>query len=142
MARRTARPIAPIDQVRATLDYAVKTVPKQKLFLGIAMYAYDWTYFPDGKTKGTAYSQNRAIQIATQHWAPVQYDGRSASPHFVYTDSSGHKHEVWFEDARSIIKKYRLVHEYGIRGMGGWKLGLSFPQAEEMLPRMFSIVKP
>ncbi|HEY2421316.1 MAG TPA: LysM peptidoglycan-binding domain-containing protein, partial [Neobacillus sp.] len=35
-------PIAPIDRVRATLDYAVSVVDKSKLMLGIPQYAYDW----------------------------------------------------------------------------------------------------
>ena len=59
-----------------------------------------------------------------------------------YTDKNGNKHLVWFEDARSIIAKYRLISQYGIRGMGGWKLGLPFPQAEAMLRQMFWVEKP
>lgn len=59
-----------------------------------------------------------------------------------YTDKNGNKHVVWFEDARSIIAKYRLISQYGIRGMGGWKLGLPFPQAEAMLRQMFWVEKP
>ncbi|MBE3570949.1 MAG: glycoside hydrolase family 18 protein [Bacillales bacterium] len=135
-------PIAPINQVRATLNYAVNTVPKQKLFLGIAMYAYDWIYLRNGATKGISRSQNEAVKLAMDHGAPIMYDLSSKSPYFFYTDKKGNKHVVWFEDARSMIAKYRLISQYGIRGMGGWKLGLPFPQAEAMLRQMFWIEKP
>ncbi|BCJ88289.1 glycosyl hydrolase family 18 protein [Effusibacillus dendaii] len=137
-----AGPIAPIRQVRATLNYAVTRVPKQKLFLGIPMYAYDWTLSPNGKTSGKSYAQSQAIELAMDHGSPIQYDKESESPYFYYTDASGGKHVVWFEDARSIVKKYRLITKYNIKGMGGWKLGLSFPQAESIASRMFQIVKP
>ncbi|MDA3130037.1 glycosyl hydrolase family 18 protein [Aliibacillus thermotolerans] len=130
-------PIAPINQVRATLNYAVNTVPKQKLFLGIAMYAYDWIYLRNGATKGTSHSQNEAVKLAMDHGSSIIYDPSSKSPYFFYTDKKGNKHVVWFEDARSIIAKYRLISQYGIRGMGGWKLGLPFPQAEAMLRQIF-----
>lgn len=135
-------PIAPITPVRSTLQYAVETVPKEKVFLGIPMYAYDWTLSPNGKTEGRAYSQKQAITIATRHGSRILYEEKSEAPHFFYTDSTGNKHEVWFEDARSIVEKYRLIPEFGIKGMGEWQLGLSFPQAEQMALRMFNIQKP
>lgn len=134
-------PIAPIQQVRSTLDYAVKAIPKNKIYLGIAMYAYDWTHLKGGKFEGRAYAQQNAINKAATLGSPIHYDFASRSPYFFYTEN-GQIHEVWFEDARSIWSKYRLVTEYGIAGMGGWQLGLSFPQAERLLQARFNIQKP
>ncbi|MDQ0162159.1 glycosyl hydrolase family 18 protein [Aeribacillus alveayuensis] len=135
-------PIAPYQKVKETLNYAIKVIPKNKIYLGIAMYAYDWRYDQNGKTKGQAYSQQLAIDKAVTYGSPIIYDLASRSPHFVYTDANGLMHEVWFEDARSIWSKYRLVAEYGIAGMGGWQLGLPFPQAETLLKDRFHIQKP
>jgi spore germination protein len=135
-------PIAPINQMRATLNYAINTVPKQKLFLDIAMYAYDWIYLRYGAIKETSRSQNEAVKLVMDRGSPIIYDPSSKSPYFFYTNKKGNKHVVWFEDAQSIIEKYRLISQYGIRGMRGWKLGLPFPQAEAVLRQIFWVEKP
>ncbi|WP_286166360.1 glycosyl hydrolase family 18 protein [Peribacillus frigoritolerans] len=131
-------PIAPINRVRATLDYAVSVVPKSKLMLGIPQYAYDWTITGE-KRSGKAYSTQRAIDIYTGYRSEVHYDEIAAAPWFRYVDKDGIQHEVWFEDPRSLIRKFKLVREYGLAGMGCWHLGLTMPQTEELLLEEFNV---
>jgi spore germination protein len=131
-------PIAPINKVRDTLNYAVSVVPKSKLLIGIPQYAYDWTI--SGKKKaGTAYSTQHAIDLYIKNESQVHYDPKAASPWFRYTDNDGILHEVWFEDPRSLLAKLRLVKEYGLEGTGCWHLGITMPQTEEMLLEEFEI---
>ena len=66
---------------------------------------------------------------------------KSQAPFFHYTDSDGKQHEVWFEDARSIQAKFDLVKELKLRGVGYWKLGLSFPQNWLLITDNFNVVK-
>nr|WP_258871017.1 glycosyl hydrolase family 18 protein [Halobacillus trueperi] len=124
-------PIAPLPKVRETLDYAVSVIPRSKIMLGIPMYAYNWTLSKDGVT-GTAHSAKLVDDLFLKHESEIHYDFTSSSPWFRYKDRTGKTHEVWFEDSRSLLAKYRLVKEYNIAGMGCWKLGLSIPQAELM----------
>ena len=133
-------PIAPINKVRDTLNYAVSVVPKSKLLLGIPQYAYDWTITGEDK-KGTSYSTQHAIDLYLKNESQVHYDLQAASPWFRYKDENGILHEVWFEDPRSLLTKFRLVKEYGIAGTGCWHLGITMPQTEEILLEEFQIVK-
>lgn len=133
-------PISPIDKVRATLDYAVSVVPSSKLMLGIPQYAYDWTITEDHR-EGTAYSTQHAIDLYTRYESEIQYDEIAATPWFRYVDDEGTLHEVWFEDPRSLLAKFRLVHEYGLGGMGCWHLGLTMPQTEEIILEEFDVIK-
>jgi spore germination protein len=100
------------------------------------MYSYDWSI--QGNTfKGTAYSPQEAVKRAVLHQSPIRYDNKSKAPTFTYYDEKGIKHVVWFEDARSVVPKFHLVKEFGLRGLGGWKLGLPFPQGERIKANLF-----
>ncbi|SEB21041.1 Spore germination protein YaaH [Thalassobacillus cyri] len=130
-------PIAPIKQVNKTLEYATSVIPGEKIYLGIAMYAYDWNLADEEYAE--AYSQEEALRIAAEHASSIQYNYYYANPSFRYTDKNGDPHEVWFEDARSLLPKFRLVKKYDLKGVGGWKTGLRFPQLGYMLKEEFTI---
>jgi spore germination protein len=108
------------------------------LEFGIPQYAYDWSVIGKKRT-GISYSTQRAIEQYISHESPIHYDERAASPWFRYTDKNGTLHEVWFEDPRSLLAKFRLVKEYGLGGMGCWHLGTSMPQTEEIIQGEFTI---
>lgn len=92
-------------------------------------------------TTARAVSPQRAIQIAAENNAAIEYDTIAQAPFFHYTDQDGKQHEVWFEDARSIQAKFDLVKELNLRGVGYWKLGLPFPQNWLLITDNFNVVK-
>ena len=63
----------------------------------------------------------QAVQIAIENDAEILFDEKAQSPYFHYF-RDGKEHEVWFEDVRSMQAKFRLVEEYGLRGMGYWQI--------------------
>ncbi|MFO6495551.1 MULTISPECIES: glycosyl hydrolase family 18 protein [Bacillus] len=132
-------PVAPIDEVRQTIQFALTKVPKQKIILGFPLYGYNWTlpYQPGTVSPGIA--NQDAVQLAMKHQAPIQYDKRYESPFFEYTDEQGKKHIVWFEDSRSIGKKMQLMREFDLDGGGVWQLTLSFPQGPWLLTKFFRV---
>jgi len=131
-------PIAPLNEVRKTLNYAVSVVPKSKLLLGIPQYAYDWPVTGE-KRKGVAYSTQNAIKMYKKYESEVYFDRDTLSPAFRYTDKDGIIHDVWFEDPRSLLAKFHLVKDYALAGLGCWHLGITTPQTEEILLNEFKI---
>ncbi|MGM0924758.1 MAG: glycoside hydrolase family 18 protein [Bacillota bacterium] len=121
--------VSPIDQVRRVMEFALSQVPSNKIMMGIPLYGYDWTlpYVPGGRWAKSISPQD-AIQLAVRYKQSIQYDPVSQAPFFHYTDENGARHEVWFEDARSIQAKFNLVKELGLRGFFYWVLGRDFPQ--------------
>ena len=86
------------------------------------MYGYDWTLpFKQGTT-AKAVSPQQAIALAARHKVDIQYDETAQAPFFHYTDENQRRHEVWFEDARSIQAKFNLIKELHLRGISYWKL--------------------
>jgi spore germination protein len=134
--------VAPIDEVRKVLDYAVSVIPKKKILMGMPLYGYDWTlpYIPKGEY-AKAVSPLAAVELAAKYGAKIQYDTKAQAPFFNYTDEKGRQHVVWFDDARSVQAKYRMASELGLRGVSYWVLGLDFPQNWAVLEDMFKIVK-
>ena len=132
--------VAPIANVRAVLDYAITEIPPEKILLGIPNYGYDWPLpFVQGTTRAQSISNQRAIELAVQYNIAIQYDETAQSPFFHYTSADGVVHEVWFEDARSMEVKLRLIAEYGFRGCGFWNIMRPFVQTWQVLNALYRI---
>lgn len=114
--------VAPINQVRRVVSYAVTEIPPEKIDLGIPNYGYDWKLpFERGVTKAVTLGNVEAVRLAVERGAEIYFDGLAMSPFFNYTDQAdGSLHEVWFEDVRSLQAKFDLIKEYGLRGCGYW----------------------
>lgn len=106
------------------------------------LYGYDWPlpFMPDGKWAKRISPQD-AIMLAAQKGREIIFDEQTQSPTYKYTDENKTEHEVWFEDARSVEAKLKLVNEYDLRGVSYWVLGVSFPQNWLILDDMYNIVK-
>ncbi|MGD6858249.1 LysM peptidoglycan-binding domain-containing protein [Bacillus infantis] len=136
-----AQAVSPIGPVREVLEYAVSEMPSSKIMMGQNLYGYDWTLpFIQGTT-AKALSPQQAIELAAENNVPIRYNTKSQAPLFNYTGSDGKRHEVWFEDARSIQAKFDLMKELNLRGMSYWKLGLSFPQNWLLITDNFNVTK-
>ncbi len=134
--------VAPLNKVREVLDYAVTRIPPEKIFMGIPNYGYDWTLpFVRGESRAETLGNVEALERAIEFRAPIQFDELAQTPFYNYTTSEGIEHEVWFEDARSIEAKIRLVNEYGFQGFSYWQLMKFFPQNWLVVIGLYNINK-
>ncbi|MFC4559554.1 LysM peptidoglycan-binding domain-containing protein [Virgibacillus kekensis] len=133
--------IAPINEVREVLDYAVTAIPPEKILMGVPLYGRDWRIPWIEGTFARTVSPKEAVQLARRYGVPIQYNETYESPFFRYVDENGQEHEVWFEDARSVQAKYQTVKDYGLRGVSYWVLGIPFPENWAVLQDNFRIRK-
>jgi spore germination protein len=131
-------PIAPLPETRRVLLYAASLIPRQKLLNGISTTAYDWPLPDTPENRARPWPDDEALQIAIQNRAPIRYDERAQSPWFRYT-AEGQEREVWFEDARSLMAKLRLIRETGVAGLGIWNLGALNSQLIALIDFLFSV---
>lgn len=120
--------IAPVDAVKRVLNYAITEIPRQKIMMGVPLYGRDWKIPWVEGTYARTVTPLQAVRLAAQYGVPIQYNKTYEAPFFRYTDQTGQRHEVWFEDARSQQAKFDLVKQYGLRGFSYWVLGNPFPQ--------------
>ena len=136
--------VAPIDKVRAVLDYAVTVIEPSDIFMGFPNYGYDWVLpFVRGNA-ATSVSNAGAVLLAREMNAEIQFDAVSQAPFFTYydtTDNGSNQHIVWFEDARSVYAKLGLIPEYALHGVTVWNIMRYFPQLWLVLNSLFSIKK-
>lgn len=134
--------VAPINEVRSVMNYALTEIPANKILMGMPLYGYDWTLpYVSGGPFARAISPQEAVRIAVNNNVAIQYDQVAQSPYFNYTDTQQRSHVVWFEDARSVQAKYNLVKELNLRGVSYWVLGNNFPQNWLVLEDNFQIRK-
>lgn len=133
--------VAPLNQVRRVVEYALTEIPAAKIDLGIPNYGYDWPLpYERGITKAATVNNVQAVRIAVENSAEIHFDDVAESPYFKYT-ADGITHEVWFEDVRSLSAKFALMEEYGLRGCGYWQIMQWFRANWLLLQDRFYILK-
>lgn len=133
--------ISPIGPVRKVLEYAKTEIDPCKILMGQNFYGYDWTLpFKQGNPFAKAVSPQQAIQLAKDRNAAIEYDPIAQAPFFHYW-RDGKEHEVWFEDARSIQAKFKLLKDLKLLGISYWHSGFDFPQNWYLLNEMFRVNK-
>ena len=136
------RAVSPVNSVRRVLDYAVTEIETYKIFMGMNNYGYDWPLpFEKGVTAASTVSNVGAVELARRYGSTIEYDEDSQAPYFYYTAEDGTEHVVWFEDARSIQARLKLIAEYDLNGAGYWNVMRYFPQNWMVLNSMYQIRK-
>lgn len=134
-------PVSPIYRLRDVLDYAITQIDSDKLLIGIPNYGYDWTLpFVEGRP-AKSLNNVAAVDLARDMGAVIEYDEDAQAPFFTYYDVDGDEHMVWFEDARSIEAKLRLIMEYNLKGASYWTIMSKFPQNWLVLRSMYNVEK-
>ncbi len=122
-------PVAPITEIKKTIEYAQNFMSRKKIILGVPRYGYDWTMSNGNAVSARAVSVSSAIETAMKYQVPIQYSFQDQQPFYQYRDESGKRHIVWYEDMRARAQKLQVVINYGLKGIGAWQLGLHFPQS-------------
>ena len=98
----------------------------------------------DGKvalvTGGSQGLDTAALDTAIRYNSEILYDETSQTPYFYYTEN-GTRHVVWFDDAKSIDAKLRLVDEFDLAGASYWTINRCFIPNWEIVQNLFEIIK-
>lgn len=116
-------PVAPYTWVDGLLNHLVNDlkVPSNKIVLGVAAYGYDWI------DKGAAGATDRPAKVVHDMLRRMkitpEWDDKEKANHFRYTDENGRKHEIWFEDQKTLPFKIALAKKYKLFGVALWRMG-------------------
>ena len=119
--------VAPLPNVERVLRYGLTEIPAGKIQMGIPNYGYDWTLPYEPGTRAVTLGNREAVSLAAETGAEIVFDPQAQSPQFQYV-RGGVRHQVWFEDARSVRAKLDLALSLGLGGAAWWSLLRPFPQ--------------
>lgn len=131
-------PIASISWYRDVVRRAALSIPREKLVIGIANYAYDWE---EGREWAEPMTYQAALVAAhdyRQNEKPediVDFDDETLNPTFQYKDDDQKLHTVWMLDAVTAANQWLIAQNYGVRGMAIWVLGSSDPSIWSFIQR-------
>jgi hypothetical protein len=106
--------------------YLNKNVPKTKLLLGLPYYGREWATsagtIPSATTaSGVARTYNFVKNNAIGNYSSPKWDASSYSSYYAF--NSGGWNQCFINSAYSMGKKFDMVNQYGIGGIGIWALG-------------------
>jgi len=133
--------VAPIDQVERVLRYAVSVIPSQKILMGMPNYGYDWMLPYQQGSRATAISNLQAVNLAINNGAQIRFDAKSQAPYFYYYDASGRRHVVWFDDARSVEARLKLIEKYNLGGASFWTINRLFRTNWRVVESLYNVRK-
>ncbi|NCB74063.1 MAG: LysM peptidoglycan-binding domain-containing protein [Clostridia bacterium] len=139
--RGPARAVAPINEVRKVLNYATSVIDSEKILMGMPNYGYDWTLPFVRGSAARILTNYGAVELAEKVGAHIRYDNISQAPFFNYYSADGKRHEVWFDDARSIKARLELVGIYDLGGVSYWTLNSFFAPNWLVLDSMYRVKK-
>lgn len=124
-------PVAGYPWTVEQLEYALQSVPKEKLSMGIPLYGYHWFAGAPGKEEkpnpDAEYVGQQQIDgyLAAYHphveWDPID---RSAWFYFYKDDN---REWVFYTDRRGFEERLNLVRSYKLQGFCSWVLGTEDP---------------
>lgn len=133
--------VSPVNRMRRVLEYAVGQIPPGKILMGFSNYGYSWRLPWRQGDAATVISNAAAMNLAAASGAEIKFDAAAQAPFFTYTDAAGVRRVVWFEDARSVRARLRLVTEYGLAGISYWTVNQLYRPGLELLQSMFDVEK-
>lgn len=120
--------VASLPWVRQVIDYAGANIAREKLYLGIPIYGYDWA----ARGGAQAISYQKALLTARRFGSPIRWDSQQHSAYFRY-ETMGQRHTVYFEDLRSVKEKLDLAVSQNLAGVAVWEMNLSYPELWQLL---------
>ncbi len=121
-------PVAGVPWMREVVEYVLRTVPPEKLSLGIPLYGDHWFVRYDGtsptRTQYTAESVSWTWgrHLVERAGGKLRWDDEQQVPYASF-QVGGVNEWVYLENARSFAAKLALMREKKLRGFSAWVLG-------------------
>jgi spore germination protein YaaH len=131
-------PVAGYPWTSQQLEYALQSVPKEKLSLGIPIYGYHWFAGDPGATEkpnpmAEYIGQQEVEQYLAAYHPHAEWDSFDRVAWF-YFYKDDNREWVFYTDKRGFQQRLNLVREQNLQGFCSWVLGVEDPEIWTLLP--------
>jgi len=131
-------PVAGYPWTVEQLEYALQSVPKEKLSLGIPLYGYHWFAGEPGKddkpNPNAEYVGHQEIDGYLAAYHPhLEWDSVDRTPWFYFYQDEN-REWVFYTDRRAFEERLNLARDYKLQGFCSWVLGTEDPAIWTVLP--------
>lgn len=129
-----AGPVASIDFVEKSIEYALKYIDNTKLVLGVPFYGRYWKNGAD--VGGYGVTITKIEDILKKYASKIVFDETTASVRATVIIKEGEicpvvngkalnagTYTFWYENEDSLTRKLELINKYNLKGSGSWSLG-------------------
>lgn len=111
--------VAQYKWVEGNLNNLFRSIPKEKLVLGMPLYSRYWTT-ENGKTSSKTVSMAQVNQIVASRGLTPTWDDESKQKYIEFEDNGALK-QIWIEDGESLKWKTTLCLKYNLAGVASWR---------------------
>ena len=113
--------VAQYKWVEGSINVLFRTIPNEKMILGVPTYSRLWKE-SNGKVTSKTISMSETLKLISDKNLKPVWDEESSQNYVEYSEN-GAVYKIWIEDAASIEKKVSLVNKYNLSGVASWRLG-------------------
>lgn len=115
-------PVGSLGWMESVLGYAIDEsgVLREKVFVGIPLYGYDWTEKSSTKARGLEFDE--VTRLIERFHPKINWKTQAGESSFSYTKNDL-VHTVWFNDKKSVEAKLEIAKKYSVGGIAFWRLG-------------------
>ena len=119
---KTPGPIAPLNWVNNVVNYALKSVPPEKLWLGISTYGYEWIKHPDNTVSVGSYQWGQIKEIIQDPTVETNYDNSSGEMIATYNCLTSSHCVMYYTTPNHIKKRINIAKKYCLQGVFFWDI--------------------
>ncbi|TCO73770.1 glycosyl hydrolase family 18 protein [Marinisporobacter balticus] len=131
--------VASVGWVEKGILNTLKSIPEEKILLGLPFYTRRWKESKDAsgkvKVESKAISMTWAKKIIDEKNAPVIWNEEVGQYYAQYNEDDA-VYKIWLEDPRSIALKVDLVEKHNLAGTAAWRRGYEDVQVWAVLQKI------
>lgn len=111
-------PIAPLSWIKQVLDFSIRYIDREKIWLGVHLYGYEWV---PGKAVALTYSSVK--NILDNPNITGQFKEDIAEGYAEFGCEGRQRCTMYYQDNQGVQVRRDLAKDYGIAGLSYWRLG-------------------
>lgn len=124
----TPGPEASVPWTEKIIQYAIKYISPDKIFLGLATNSNIWFSVYGGGTSATPLGYGEVQDLVKKYQTKLIWNDTEKVFYMFYPDNNNLNTFVFVEDAKSFRAKLALAKKQHLRGTSLWRLGIGDPK--------------